>query len=119
MRAAVLTGIRQFEIREVPDPIMTNETDVLIRVRTVGVCGSDIHYYTTGRIGSQIVEYPFIVGHEASGTIERVGKEVKRFRPGDRIAIDPALSCGRCDQCKAGREHTCRKLLFLGCPKQL
>jgi L-iditol 2-dehydrogenase len=119
MRAAVLTGIRQFEIREVPDPIMTNKTDVLVRVRTVGVCGSDIHYYTTGRIGSQIVEYPFIVGHEASGIIERVGKEVKKFRPGDRIAIDPALSCGRCDQCKAGREHTCRKLLFLGCPGQL
>jgi L-iditol 2-dehydrogenase len=119
MKAALLTGIRQFEIREMPDPILTNETDVLIRVKTVGVCGSDIHYYTTGRIGSQIVDYPSIVGHEASGIIEQVGKKVKRFQPGDRIAIDPALSCGRCDQCKAGREHTCRKLLFLGCPKQL
>lgn len=74
MKAAVLTGIRQFEIREMPDPILTNETDVLIRVKTVGVCGSDIHYYSAGRIGSQIVEYPFIVGHEASGIIEQVGR---------------------------------------------
>jgi L-iditol 2-dehydrogenase len=119
MKAAILTGIRQFEIREVPDPQLTNATDVLIRVKTVGVCGSDIHYYATGRIGPQKVEYPFIVGHEASGVIEQVGKKVSRFKPGDRIAIDPALSCGRCDQCKAGREHTCRKLRFLGCPQQL
>jgi L-iditol 2-dehydrogenase len=119
MKAAILTGIRQFEIREVPDPQLTNATDVLIRVKTVGVCGSDIHYYATGRIGPQKVEYPFIVGHEASGVIEQVGKKVSGFKPGDRIAIDPALSCGRCDQCKAGREHTCRKLRFLGCPQQL
>lgn len=119
MKAAVLTGIRQFEIQQVPDAEITRDTDVLIRVKMVGVCGSDIHYYTNGRIGSQIVQFPFIIGHEAAGIVERIGKKVTRVKPGQRIAIDPAASCGRCDQCRAGRENTCRKLLFMGSPKQL
>jgi L-iditol 2-dehydrogenase len=119
MKAALLTGIRQFEIRQAPDPKLTNDTDVLVRIKTVGVCGSDIHYYTAGRIGPQIVQFPFIIGHEAAGIVERKGKKVKKVKPGQRIAIDPALSCGQCDQCKTGREHTCRKLLFLGSPGQL
>jgi L-iditol 2-dehydrogenase len=119
MKAALLTGIKQFEIRQVPDPKIIDATDVLIRIKTVGVCGSDIHYYTSGRIGSQIVEFPFIIGHEAAGVVEKVGKKVRRVKEGQRIAIEPAVSCGRCDQCKIGREHTCRKLLFLGSPKQL
>ena len=119
MKAAFLTGIRKFEIKQVPDPKIINDTDVLIRIKTVGVCGSDIHYFTSGRIGSQIVQFPFIVGHEAAGIVEKKGKKVTRVKPGQRIAIDPALSCGRCDQCKAGREHTCRKLIFLGNPKQM
>ena len=119
MKAAVLTGIRNFEIKELPNPILVNDNDVLIRIKMVGVCGSDLHYYTTGRIGSQVVDYPFTVGHEAAGIVEKVGKNVTRVKPGERIAIDPAVSCGKCDQCLSGREHTCRKLLFLGCPGQL
>ena len=119
MRAAYLTGIKHFEIRQLPDPKIVDDFEVLVRIKTVGVCGSDIHYYTSGRIGTQIVEFPFIVGHEAAGIVEKTGKKVKRVLGGQRIAIDPALSCGHCDQCKAGREHTCRKLLFLGNPKQM
>jgi L-iditol 2-dehydrogenase len=119
MKAALLTGIRQFEIRQVPEPKISKDTDVLIRIKTVGVCGSDIHYYTTGRIGSQIIQFPFIVGHEAAGLVEQTGKRVTRVKPGQRIAVDPAVYCGHCDQCRAGRENTCRELLFLGCPKQL
>jgi L-iditol 2-dehydrogenase len=119
MRAALLTGIKQFEIRQVPDPKIINDTDVLVRIKTVGVCGSDVHYYAAGRIGSQIVQFPFIIGHEAAGTVERIGNKVTMVRPDQRIAIDPAVSCGHCDQCKSGRDNTCRELLFLGCPKQL
>jgi len=119
MKAALLTGIRQFEVRQVPEPQIVRPTDVLIRIKMVGVCGSDIHYYTTGRIGSQIVQFPFVIGHEAAGIVEEVGKKVTKVKPGQRIAIDPAVSCGQCDQCRAGRENTCRKLLFLGCPGQL
>jgi len=119
MKAAILTGIRKFEIRQAPEPKITKPTDVLIRIKMVGVCGSDIHYYTTGRIGSQIIKFPFTVGHEAAGIVEQVGKKVTRVKPGQRIAIDPAVYCGHCDQCRAGRENTCRELLFLGCPGQL
>jgi L-iditol 2-dehydrogenase len=119
MRAAILTGIKQFTIGQAPDPKILHNTDVLIRIKTVGVCGSDIHYYTSGRIGSQIVQFPYIIGHEAAGIVERTGNRVTRVKPGQRIAIDPAVSCGRCDQCIAGRENTCRELLFLGCPGQL
>lgn len=119
MKADLLTGIRQFEIRQVPNPKISRDTDVLIRIKMVGICGSDIHYYNAGRIGSQVVHFPFIVGHEAAGIVEKIGKIVSRVKPGQRIAIDPSVSCGQCDQCQAGRENTCRNLLFLGNPGQL
>ena len=119
MKTALLTGIRKFETRQVPEPEIARPTDVRIRIKMVGVCGSDIHYYRTGHIGSQIIQFPFTVGHEAAGVVEQVGPEVTRVKPGQRIAIDPAVYCGHCDQCRAGREHTCRELLFLGCPGQL
>ena len=103
---------------EVPDPVILNGDDVLIRMKTLGVCGSDIHYYVSGRIGSQVVSYPFTVGHEGSGQVVAVGGGVRHVGPGDRVAIDPAMSCGECDQCLADRPHTCRRLRFLGCPGQ-
>lgn len=119
MKAAVLTGIRQLEIREVADPTLEGPRDVILRMRSVGVCGSDVHYYTTGRIGSQVVEYPFAVGHEGAADVVAVGAEVTRVTPGARVAVEPAVSCRQCDQCRAGRPHTCRTLKFLGCPGQL
>jgi L-iditol 2-dehydrogenase len=119
MKAVFLTGIRRFEIKQIADPKIVKETDVLVNIKTVGVCGSDVHYFTTGRIGSQIIRFPFIIGHEAAGIVERVGEKVTRVKPGQRIAIDPTVYCGRCDQCRAGRENTCRDLKFLGCPEQL
>lgn len=113
-----LTGIREMEMMEVPIPAIVNDRDVLIRMKTLGVCGSDIHYYVSGKIGSQVVEYPFAVGHEGAGQVEAVGKGVTTVKPGDRIAIEPAMPCWDCDQCNAGRPHTCRNLKFLGCPGQ-
>jgi L-iditol 2-dehydrogenase len=94
MKAMMLTGIREMEMKEVPDPVLMNPDDVKIRMLVLGICGSDIHYYTKGRIGSQIV------------------------KTGDKIAVEPAMWCGKCDQCLSGRHHTCRKLKFLGCPGQ-
>ncbi|MCK9244548.1 MAG: alcohol dehydrogenase catalytic domain-containing protein [Candidatus Marinimicrobia bacterium] len=119
MKAVLLTGIRQFALKEIQTPAIVNDTDVLIRVKMVGVCGSDIHYYTTGRIGNQVIKYPFIVGHEVAGIIENVGKGVIGVEPDQRVAIDPTVYCGRCDQCLKGRENTCRNLKFLGTPNQL
>jgi len=106
------------EMKQVPDPMLVNDTDVLIRMKVIGVCGSDVHYYKSGKIGSQVVQYPFPVGHEGAGEVVKVGPKVQRVKPGDRIAIEPAMPCWKCDQCKAGRPHTCRKLKFLGCPGQ-
>jgi L-iditol 2-dehydrogenase len=119
MKAALLTGIRQVEIREIPEPELSRDSDVLVRVVAAGVCGSDVHYYAEGRIGDQVVSYPFVVGHECAGTVEKAGPSVRRLKPGDRVAVDPAVVCGACDQCLAGRPNTCRRLLYLGTPGQL
>jgi len=102
--------------REVPE--ISRPDEVLLKMASVGVCGSDIHYYKKGKIGSQVVAYPFAVGHEGAGIVEAVGASVRNLKPGDRVAIDPAMPCYECDQCRAGRFHTCRNLRFLGCPGQ-
>ncbi len=119
MKAAQLVGLRSAMIRDVPLPALPQDSDVLIRVGAAGICGSDLHYYTRGRIGDQIVEYPFTLGHECAGTVEMCGPISGNLAPGDRVAVDPAVACGECDQCRAGRPHTCRNLRFLGCPGQL
>lgn len=119
MKAAVLTGMRKVEIHDVPDPKIRAEADVLLKVGATGLCGSDIHYYKEGRIGDQVVEYPFAVGHECAGTVVEAGPAVARLKPGDRVAVDPAIVCGRCDQCLDYRPNTCRHLMFLGTPGQL
>ncbi len=118
MKSMVLTGIRKMEMREVVTPTIKNTTDVLIRMKVVAVCGSDVHYYVSGKIGDQVVQYPFAVGHECAGVVEAVGSGVSKVKVGDRVAIEPAMPCFACDQCKCGRPHTCRKLTFLGCPGQ-
>jgi len=118
MKAMMLTGIRQMGMKDIPEPVLVKANDVKIRMSVMGICGSDIHYYTQGKIGSQKVQYPFTIGHEGAGVVVEVGRSVKRVSPGDQIAIDPAMPCRKCDQCLAGRHHTCRKLRFLGCPGQ-
>jgi L-iditol 2-dehydrogenase len=118
MKSMMLTGIRMMEMHDVAEPKIVNPDDVKIKMLVVGICGSDVHYYTTGRIGSQVVRYPFAVGHEGAGVVVETGSKVTRVKKGDQIAIDPAMPCWECDQCKAGRHHTCRKLRFLGCPGQ-
>jgi L-iditol 2-dehydrogenase len=116
MKAAYLTGIRQLEILDTPEPKLTTSQDVLVRIDTVGVCGSDVHYYTTGRIGNQVVKFPERVGHECAGTVVEVGGEATGLRVGQRVAVDPLIACGQCDQCHSGRQHTCRRQRFLGNP---
>jgi L-iditol 2-dehydrogenase len=85
-------------------------------MRYVGVCGSDIHYYSAGRIGDQVVTEPFILGHEGSGEL---GERVADMPAGTPIYLEPAVPCHQCDQCLSGRENTCRKLRFLGNPLDL
>ena len=92
MNTMTLAGIRRMEMRQAPDPTLESDTDVLIRMTTVGVCGSDIHYFTEGRIGSQVIEFPFVLGHEGAGIVERVGSGVTRVRTGQRIRIEEQSS---------------------------
>lgn len=118
MKAAVLTGLRRMEVRQVPDPKIEKDTDVLLKIEKVGVCGSDVHYFETGRIGSQVVTYPFIVGHECAATVAAVGQGVTHVRVGGQVVVEPAVPCHDCDQCHRGRENTCFNLRFLGTPGQ-
>jgi L-iditol 2-dehydrogenase len=118
MKAVVLTGIRQMEIRDLPEPAIKKDDEVLLKIEKVGVCGSDVHYYETGRIGSQIVQYPFIVGHECTATVKAIGNKVSRVKVGQQVVVEPAVSCHNCDQCRRGRENTCLNLRFLGTPGQ-
>ncbi|MDP3913412.1 MAG: alcohol dehydrogenase catalytic domain-containing protein [Bacteroidota bacterium] len=119
MRTMVLTGIRKIEMIDRSQPEIKNADDVLIKIKSVGVCGSDVHYFTEGKIGSQVVEFPFAVGHECSGIVVETGSSVTHVKPGDLVAIDPSIHCGTCDQCLSGRPHTCRNNRFLGCPGQI
>lgn len=112
MKALFLTAPQEFEYRETESPAQPDGW-VRVRMRHVGICGSDVHYYMTGRIGEQVVTYPYILGHEGSGEIlDGAGG----FEKGQPVYIEPAMSCGECDQCLAGRENTCRTLKFLGNP---
>ncbi len=106
-------------MQEMAEPEITGPLDVKLRVLTVGVCGSDMHYYRQGRIGDQVVEFPFVIGHELSAIVEQTGDQVTRVKIGDMVAVDPLIWCGKCDQCKSGRIYTCRDQVFMGCPGQL
>ncbi len=118
MKTMKLTGLNKMELMEVPEPKISDPFEVKIKLKIVGVCGSDIHYYKHGNIGSQIVNYPFAVGHECAGEVIEIGSNVSKVAIGDKVAIEPAMPCWNCDQCRENRPHTCRKLRFLGCPGQ-
>jgi L-iditol 2-dehydrogenase len=115
MRAAVLEGIEHIAVRDVPVPDV-GANDVLVRIESVGVCGSDVHYYHEGRIGDFVVEQPIILGHEAAGTIVAVGSAVPPGRVGQRVTIEPQRPCRQCVQCRAGRYNLCPDIHFYATP---
>ena len=119
MKAISLTGLQKLEIINIPKPIIQNPGDVLLKISAVGICGSDIHYYDSGKIGSQIVQFPFIVGHECTAVIEAIGPKVSGLTPGTKVIVEPNIYCGHCSQCLVGRHHTCLNTIFLGCPGQI
>ncbi|MFD0679677.1 MULTISPECIES: NAD(P)-dependent alcohol dehydrogenase [unclassified Paenibacillus] len=90
--------------------------EVLVKVMAVGVCGSDVHYYEHGRIGRKNVERPLIQGHECSGVVAAVGTNVTLVAVGDRVAVEPGISCFHCEFCKAGKYNLCPSVQFLSSP---
>ncbi len=115
MRANVLLkqGVLELQERPVPTPA---DDEVLLRVASVGVCGSDVHYYKHGRIGDFVVDSPLVLGHEVSGTVVAVGRDVPESRIGERVAVDPQRPCRRCRQCKSGRMNLCPQMRFYATP---
>jgi L-iditol 2-dehydrogenase len=113
--AAVLFGVRDLRLEEraVPRP---GPGEVLIEIRSVGVCGSDVHYYEHGRIGDFVVEAPIILGHESSGVVRALGSGVRGLSVGQRVALEPGVPCGHCPQCRHGRYNLCPDIRFFATP---
>jgi L-iditol 2-dehydrogenase len=113
-RAAVLLGPGSIvvEDRPMPEP---GAGEVLVEVGAVGVCGSDVHYFEHGRIGSFVVETPLVLGHESAGTIVETGPGSRRA-VGQKVAIEPGRSCGACAECRSGSYNLCGDVRFFGTP---
>jgi L-iditol 2-dehydrogenase len=111
MRALLLDAERHLALIDAPIPALARPDDVLVRVRAVGVCGSDLHGYL-GRTGRRVP--PLVMGHEATGEVVAVGPDARRLRPGDRVATNTVASCGRCRPCLAGQRALCEHRLILG-----
>ncbi len=114
-QAAVLYAPHDIRLEERPVP-RPGPGEVLIEVKAVGVCGSDVHYYEHGRIGSYVVRQPLILGHESAGVIVDVGEGVNKSRVGERVAIEPGIPDGVCEQCRSGRYNLCPNVRFFGTP---
>jgi L-iditol 2-dehydrogenase len=115
VRAAVLRGPGDVVVEERPDPV-PGPGEVLVRVSSVGVCGSDTHYYEHGRIGRFVVESPLVLGHEAAGEVAAVGPGVPAPRVGQRVSVEPGVPDLTCEQCLAGRYNLCPAMRFFATP---
>src|SRR5580692_9861014 len=91
MEALVLEEARRISLRPFTLPQVVGARDVRIRINTVGICGSDVHYYQHGRIGPFIVNEPMVLGHEAAGTVVEIGSDVRDLKPGDRVCMEPGI----------------------------
>lgn len=114
-RAAVLYGPRDLRVEEVAVPT-PGPKDVLVEIAAVGICGSDVHYYTHGRIGDFVVRAPMVLGHEVAGVVVGCGERVRKHRVGDRVCLEPGVPCGECRECRAGRYNLCRDVRFFATP---
>lgn len=113
MNAALLYGASDMRIESIPTPALQSGM-VLLRIRRVGICGSDLHYHAHGKCGAFEPDRPFVMGHELSAEIAALGTGVDSLKVGQRVTVNPARSCGRCHDCKIGRPNLCRHIIMLG-----
>ena len=116
-KGAFMRGIDKMIIKEIPVPEI-GKKEVLVSLEYVGICGSDVHYFHNGCCGSYKVDLSedYMLGHECAGTIVKVGEEVERLKVGDRVALEPGITCGECEQCKSGHYNLCPDVVFLATP---
>jgi L-iditol 2-dehydrogenase len=105
------TGDLRIEEHPMPQP---GPHEVIVEVRSVGICGSDVHYYEHGRIGDHVVREPMVLGHEASGVVVDAGTSA--LRAGQRVAVEPGVPCGHCEQCRRGTYNLCPDVVFFATP---
>lgn len=113
MRAVVIHAANDLRI----DPCTVGEPasgEVLVRIERGGICGSDLHYYHDGRIGTIVLKTPMVLGHEIAGLVEKTGGDVEGIAPGTRVAINPSRPCGKCRYCSEGRQIHCLGMRFYG-----
>ncbi len=115
MKIALMEKVGVINMVDVPMPV-PKDNEVLVNIKHIGICGSDIHYYEHGRIGNFVVENPMILGHESAGVIVGMGKDVKGFNVGDEVALEPGYTCGKCEFCKTGRYNLCPDVVFMATP---
>ncbi len=115
IKVAYLDGARNLILSTKNKPEI-EEDEVLIKVKSVGICGSDVLYYRTGGTKKRPITEPFILGHEISGIVEKKGVKVENLDIGDRVAVEPGITCGRCIYCKSGKYNLCKSVKFLATP---
>lgn len=113
MKASVIHGALDLRLEDKDVPSVAAH-EVRVRVRAGGICGSDLHYFNDGRVGDFVIREPLVPGHEVAGEIDAVGSEVTALRPGDKVAIHPGRSCGRCPACREGRPNLCSNVFYMG-----
>ncbi|KAK7486799.1 hypothetical protein BaRGS_00021946 [Batillaria attramentaria] len=106
-------GDLRLEDKPVPEP---GPGQVQLCMQQVGICGSDVHYWTHGEIGDFVVRAPMVLGHEASAVVSKLGPGVTSLKVGDRVAIEPGVPCRRCNYCKTGRYNLCLDMKFCATP---
>lgn len=119
MKALVLHAARDLRLTDLPDPAPPAPSDAVIAVKAVGICGSDLHIVQDGRIGDTVFERPLIIGHEFMGRVLAVGEDARDghnqpLTVGQRVAVDPASPCWRCEMCEHGHPNLCLNHTFYG-----
>ncbi len=111
MKSAKLTAIKTIEIANVAEPAISCPKDIKVKVKAVGICGTDLHIFSHGRAD---VAFPRVMGHELSGEVVEVGAEVTEFKTGDKVILDPVFACGTCPTCQKGYQNVCSNVACYG-----
>ena len=117
MKVCVLTGKQKLEWveRDIPQP---GKGELQIKLEYVGVCGSDLHFYQEGQLANWTLDGPLALGHEPGGVVSAIGEGVEGFEIGDKVSIEPAVPCGKCEDCRKGNYNLCKDIKMLAIPHE-